>query len=99
MSEPQELFCHNCDMYVQFRLEMEVDGNYEIECPNCGHMHYRVVKNGVITDVRWASANRIINWQRVVSSCSAASVYTACIGMSSSGTGDFFNYADRKSVV
>lgn len=55
--ERQELFCHNCRKYVQFLLDTEIDGNHVIKCPNCGHEHCRVVKNGVVTEDRWDSRN------------------------------------------
>jgi Zn finger protein HypA/HybF involved in hydrogenase expression len=51
--ERQELYCHNCGKYVQFNLDLSVDGNYKLNCPNCGHEHYRIVKDGKITDERW----------------------------------------------
>lgn len=56
--EKQELHCHNCNKYVQFDLDLSIDGNYTLNCPNCKHPHYRVVENGKITDIRWDSANR-----------------------------------------
>lgn len=52
-----ELHCHNCDKYVQFIIDQGLDGNHVIPCPNCGHEHCRVVKNGLITDDRWDSRN------------------------------------------
>lgn len=57
MIERQELYCHGCGKYVQFNLDLELDGNHVLECPNCGHEHCRVVKNGKITDIRWDSRN------------------------------------------
>jgi hypothetical protein len=48
----QEMFCHGCDGYVQFELEIDVDGAYQIDCPNCGHKHFRYVRYGRITDQR-----------------------------------------------
>lgn len=53
----QELHCHNCNNYVQFNMDMEMDGNHVLKCPKCGHEHCRVVKNGVITDDRWDQRN------------------------------------------
>lgn len=57
MIERQELWCHNCSRYVQFDMDMELNGNHVLECPNCGHEHCRVVKDGVITDDRWDTRN------------------------------------------
>lgn len=53
----QELHCHACERYVQFTLDMALDGNHVLECPNCGHEHCRVVRGGVITDDRWDQRN------------------------------------------
>lgn len=58
MIERQELFCHECSNYVQFDLDMELDGNHILKCPNCGHEHCRVIKDGKITDIRWDSRNK-----------------------------------------
>ena len=54
MIEKQELYCHGCHQYVQFELDMEVNGNYTLDCPSCGHKHYRLVRDARITDTRWA---------------------------------------------
>ncbi len=53
----QELHCHNCDKYVQFDLDISLNGNHVLECPNCGHEHCRVVNDGEITDRRWDQRN------------------------------------------
>jgi hypothetical protein len=53
----QELYCHACDKYVQFVVDMELDGNHVLKCPNCEHEHCRVVREGHITDIRWDSRN------------------------------------------
>ena len=52
-----ELHCHACDKYVQFIVDQSLDGNHVLNCPNCGHEHCRVVKNGLITGERWDSRN------------------------------------------
>ena len=53
----QELYCHGCDGYVQFVVDLNLNGNHVVHCPNCGHEHCRVVQDGVITDIRWDSRN------------------------------------------
>ena len=53
----QELYCHACDGYVQFIVDLSLNGNHVLHCPNCGHEHCRVVRDGVITDIRWDSRN------------------------------------------
>lgn len=55
MNESQELHCHNCNRYVQFPLDLSMDGQYVLNCPNCNHQHYRVVNKGVISEVRWGT--------------------------------------------
>ena len=55
-TERHELHCHACDKYVRFNMDLSVDGNYKIDCPNCGHDHYRVVRNGKVTDNRWGQS-------------------------------------------
>jgi hypothetical protein len=57
MIERQEIYCHNCTRYVQFNLDLSMNGNHVLHCPNCGHEHCRVVKNGKITDDRWDTRN------------------------------------------
>jgi hypothetical protein len=51
--ERQELHCHGCNGYVQFDIDVELDGNHVLHCPRCGHEHCRVVRDGVITGIRW----------------------------------------------
>jgi hypothetical protein len=53
----QELHCHACNNYVQFDIDVEQQGNHVIICPNCGHEHCRVVRNGIITEARWDRRN------------------------------------------
>ncbi len=55
--ERQELHCHNCNKYVQFIIDLSLNGNHVFDCPNCGHEHCRVVKDGVITSERWDRRN------------------------------------------
>jgi predicted RNA-binding Zn-ribbon protein involved in translation (DUF1610 family) len=55
--ERQELHCHACDKYVQFDIDLSLNGNHVFNCPNCGHEHCRVVQNGIITDARWDRRN------------------------------------------
>lgn len=58
MTERQELYCHNCGNYVQFDIDMELEGNHVLTCPVCGHEHCRVVKGGKIKEDRWDSRNQ-----------------------------------------
>jgi len=53
MKKKQELHCHNCDSYLQFEIDMDLDGKHVIECPNCGHEHCRVLEDGETTLVKY----------------------------------------------
>jgi len=57
MKERQELWCHECQKYVQFDIDVSLNGQHIILCPSCGHEHLRIVENGVITEARWGSSN------------------------------------------
>lgn len=48
-----EFNCYECSHYLYPRMNTELDGNYVIHCPNCGHLHYRTVRGGYITDTRF----------------------------------------------
>lgn len=55
-----DLYCHGCaenNLPTNFIaiIDFDIEGNHEIECPRCGHIHYRVVKNGVVTSDRYSS--------------------------------------------
>jgi hypothetical protein len=53
---------------VQFDIDLDLDGNHVLTCPNCGHEHCRVVKGGRITGIRWDRRNgpRIVVPQNTV---------------------------------
>lgn len=96
MIEKQELYCHNCGGYVQFELDTEQEGNHVLECPNCGHEHCRVVKDGQITDLRWDQRNRIITDSGstfTVNSSTVTYSITSTFDQYSGSTGDFFLYS------
>jgi DNA-directed RNA polymerase subunit RPC12/RpoP len=76
--EKQELHCHDCGKYVQFEIDLTLNGNHVLECPNCGHEHCRKVENGVITDIRWDSRNskdNVIMISTVTTTYSTVSTY------------------------
>lgn len=56
-----DMECHSCreqglkDRFLA-RINFNIDGNHEIECPRCGHIHYRVVQNGRVTEERYNSS-------------------------------------------
>lgn len=49
------MHCHNCSKGFLALLDHRIDGTHIIECPHCAHQHYRAVKAGVVTEVRWGS--------------------------------------------
>jgi DNA-directed RNA polymerase subunit RPC12/RpoP len=46
----------SCGKYFDFMLNESLNGAHRIHCPNCGHIHYRVVKKGQITDERFTDS-------------------------------------------
>jgi hypothetical protein len=93
--ERQELWCHDCENYVQFDMDVSLDGNHVLECPNCGHEHCRVVKAGKITDIRWDSRNGlpvfIINPTAVTTTINST--------FTSSSTSDVFLYGAWMNIT
>ena len=49
--------CHNCGSLMRFELDMGLNGNHIINCPECGHEHCRVIKDGKVTGDRWGDRN------------------------------------------
>ncbi len=54
-----EVFCTNCSGSFIAELDLSLEGNHQITCPLCGHIHYRVVRGGVVTEERWASSSQM----------------------------------------
>ena len=48
-----EFWCGNCLHYIYVKVNMALGGNHIMVCPNCGHKHYRYVRDGIITSDRW----------------------------------------------
>lgn len=48
-----EFYCTSCCKYFDVKLNLSLNGNYRIHCPTCDHTHYREIKNGEITDIRF----------------------------------------------
>lgn len=46
---PDRPTSENCGWYNYPHLNDKMTGNYTIVCGNCGHKHYRYIKNGVVT--------------------------------------------------
>lgn len=50
-----DVHCHQCNKNFVAELDFDLDGDHVIECAYCGHEHYRKIKNGEITEIRWNS--------------------------------------------
>ena len=51
-----EFYCH-CNHFIYPKLNLELNGNHEVVCPMCKHVHYRVVKDGKITEDRHSESS------------------------------------------
>jgi phage FluMu protein Com len=58
-----DLDCHACNdrpgggkFYAI--INYDLNGDHEIECPRCGHIHYRTIKDGFVTQTRYSSDGR-----------------------------------------
>ena len=47
--------CTDCRKNFVAKINYDLNGNHVIKCPLCGHLHYRTIKNGVVTGDRWDS--------------------------------------------
>lgn len=54
-----EFWCAECKHYTYVRLNLGLNGNHVMNCPNCGHKHYRLVQRGVITSDRFTEGQCI----------------------------------------
>lgn len=52
-----EMHCHSCSKQFVAELDLDINGNYVIECAHCGHEHYRTITDGKITEGRWGSGD------------------------------------------
>ena len=50
-----DLYCHNCQKTFVAAIDFRIDGNHEIHCAYCDHIHFRVIKDGVATEDRFSS--------------------------------------------
>jgi DNA-directed RNA polymerase subunit RPC12/RpoP len=52
-----DIYCHKCYKTFIAEINHNIEGNHILECPHCGHEHYRTIKKGIITESRWDSQN------------------------------------------
>jgi len=67
-----EFMCTVCLKYYDVMMNVSLNGNYRIHCPDCGHVHYRAVKDGTITDTRFPDNDSVILYEDIIpmkSSC------------------------------
>ena len=93
----QELRCTSCDGTFRFSLDFDQDGNHQVDCPGCGHTHYRVIVNGKITEERFdpnpGYSTFVATGYHLVSTASTDCSYDtgySGTGTTSAGTGDIF---------
>ncbi len=50
----EEFYCATsgggCGGFITVRINMALNGVFELVCPKCGHQHRRAVKDGILTD-------------------------------------------------
>jgi hypothetical protein len=61
-----ECDCTECGGKFIARLNYDIDGDHKIICPRCGHLHYRTIKKGVVTETRWRPHKRTKDKQEFV---------------------------------
>jgi hypothetical protein len=47
-----EFNCSNCSGYITVKLDEDLNGAHCVVCPSCKHEHYRIIKDGVISEDR-----------------------------------------------
>jgi hypothetical protein len=53
----QEFYCNDCDGYFRVPLNMALNIDVLMTCPNCGRKHERSIEKGVLFE-RWGSGDR-----------------------------------------
>jgi DNA-directed RNA polymerase subunit RPC12/RpoP len=48
-----DVHCHECSKQFVALIDYSIEGNHIAHCPVCNHKHYRVIKDGKITEERW----------------------------------------------
>jgi len=59
MKQLFEFWCSGgCSGYFRTKLRTNIDGDYIIVCPECGHEHFRIIRKGQITGDRHSTKER-----------------------------------------
>lgn len=53
-----DMHCHMCSKDFIAIIDYDLEGDHEIECAHCGHIHYRAIKAGKVTESRYNTDNR-----------------------------------------
>lgn len=51
-----EEICTSCDKMFIMKVDFAINGNHVLVCPHCGHQHFRVIEDGIVTGDRWDSS-------------------------------------------
>jgi len=80
-----EIYCHQCDGYIRVSLDYSLNGNHEVRCPTCDHIHWRIILDGEVTGDRYRSSAGII----ITASTSATNYYLTGSTATTSATNMF----------
>lgn len=47
-----DVYCHACDRNFIAHIDYDVDGKHVVECPYCGHHHFRQIQQGIVSKQR-----------------------------------------------
>ena len=53
-----DMHCHACSKDFIAIIDFDLEGEHEIECAFCGHIHYRKIEAGRVTESRYNTDNR-----------------------------------------
>ena len=84
-----DVHCTNCGGTFIAELDLSLNGNHEITCPLCQHIHFRVVRDGEVTEDRYRSSAG----PTIVAFTTATTVSTAWVASSNASTGGFLTGA------
>jgi len=48
-----EFYCDQCKSYSLVNIQQDIDGLHIISCGKCKHHHYRIIKDGIISEFRY----------------------------------------------
>jgi DNA-directed RNA polymerase subunit RPC12/RpoP len=90
--ERSNVHCTNCGREFIATLDLSLNGNHIIECPHCQHEHYRVVKDGVVTEERWGSSSQQVFY-------AATTTITQTINFTSSNAFTLASWTTRTDIT